>query len=369
MRILEVCVDLDGGGIDRYLYNYCTRMTDIRFDFAIIQKDTVGILEKPLEACGFQIYRVPRQRDGLSANYRALKRLMQRGRYDAVHVHLGYLSAPALLAAKNSGIRVRIAHAHIAAVPENEPARLFRRTLSFLTQRLATHLAACGTDAAAWVWGEQASRSGRVTIHRNAIAIEDYAYSAARRQQVRERLGLTEAFVVGHVGRLSIQKNQLRLLDIFQALLERQPNACLLLIGQGELEEQILCRIHALGLQGHVRLLGVRADVPLLLNGMDLFLFPSLYEGLPFTLIETQCNGLPCVSSDAVTAEAAINANTVFLSLEEPDSRWAELALQLAARGRDPQGSLHVRQAGFALDTEVEKLRRYYTDCVGGAPV
>ncbi len=369
MNILEVCVDLDGGGIDRYLYNYCTRITDIHFDFAIIKKDGIGILEKSLQKCGFNIYKIPRQRDGVIANYKALKKIMLSNRYDAVHAHLGYMSAISLLCAKRCGIKTRIAHAHIAAVPESKISKSFRKLMTFITKKLATHLAACGIDAAKWVWGEKTYSKGLVTIHNNAIQTEKYSFSLEKRRLARKGLGVTDELIVGHVGRLCEQKNQIRLIDIFYTLLKTEKNAQLILIGQGELEQKIISKIHGLGIQAHVHLLGVRDDVPTLLNAMDVFVFPSLYEGLPFTLVETQCNGLPCVSADSVTSQASINSNTVFLSLYESDRKWADLALEMAAQGHDRQGKINVQKAGFDIDIEAQKLKCYYMNCTRGLQI
>lgn len=366
MNILEVCVDLDGGGIDRYLYNYCTRITDVHFDFAIIKKDKTGILEKPLEQCGFHVYKIPRQRDSVIENYKALKKIMLDNRYDVVHVHLGYMSVITLLCAKRCGIKARIAHAHIAAVPESNLKRIIRKILTFASKKLATNLAACGTDAARWVWGEKTYNKGLVTIHNNAIQTEIYAFSLEKRNLVRKDLGFKDELVVGHVGRLCEQKNQLRLIDIFYALLKIENNAQLILIGQGELETQIISKIRNLGIQKQVHLLGVRNDVPMLLNAMDVFVFPSLYEGLPFTLIETQCNGLPCVSADSVTSQVLINSNTVFISLDELDKKWADLVLKMAEQGHDRQGYINVQKAGYDIDIEAQKLKNYYASCTRG---
>lgn len=364
MRILEVCVDLDGGGIDRYLLNYCSRIPEIQFDFAVVD-NKIGILEPQLEALGCHIFRVPRQSHGVRANYNAIKQILTQNTYDAVHVHLGYRGAVALWCAKRCGVKTRIVHAHIAAEPESTKQRFFRKGFTVLVKQLATHLAACGVDAAKWVWGEKTYAKGKVTIHNNAIETAKYAYSVGNRTVVRGGLGIGEdTFVVGHVGRLSAQKNQLRLLDIFGEIRRLRPDAILLMVGRGDLEDAIRRKIEELGLTDAVRLLGVRDDVPQLLSAFDVFVFPSTHEGLPFTLIETQCNGLPAVSADTVTPLVKLGKDVEFLSLSQSDTVWAQAALAAAERGHDTVGAHRVADAGYDIDREAARLRDYYINAI-----
>ncbi len=367
MKILEVCVDLDGGGIDRYLYNYCSRIKDIRFDFAIVENNKIGILEAPIKALGCNIYRVPRQSAGPKQNYAALKKIMTENKYDAVHVHLGYKGALALLCAKNCGIKTRIVHAHIAYVPEGPAQRAVRRIMTFFTKCLATDLAACGNDAARWVWGKSAFEKGKVTVHNNAIETGEYAFSPSDRQFLRNSLGIADGtFVVGHVGRICEQKNQLRLAEIFAEISRKNSNSKLLMVGFGgdEYEKSVRHRAKELNIQNNIEFLGVRSDVKQLLNAFDVFVFPSAYEGLPFTLIETQCNGLYAISSDAVTKDVKVSDCVEFLSLEKSDSDWADTALRLGKNGHNALAYKDVAAAGYDIDTEAAKLREYYFNSI-----
>ena len=367
MKILEVCVDLDGGGIDRYLLNYCSRIEGIHFDFAVVDSKR-GILEPQLEALDCKIYRVPRQSAGLKANYNALKKIMTDNIYDAVHVHLGYKGAVALLCAKNCGIKTRIVHAHIAAEPENFKQKIIRKVFTFFTKLLATDLAACGVYAAKWVWGNRAYKKGEITIHNNAIETKKYAYSLEKRESARKQLGISEeTFVVGHGGRLCSQKNQLRLLDIFNEIQKVNPNSVLLLVGRGELEKAVKDKAIDLGIADKVHLLGVRDDVAELLNAFDIFVFPSTHEGLPFTLIETQCNGVYTVSSDAVTSLVKLGDCVQFLALSESDDIWAQTALALAQYGHNVNEYKVVAESGYDIEIEAKKLKEYYLNFIKAA--
>lgn len=366
MRILEVCVDLDGGGIDRYLYNYCSRIKDIQFDFAVVENNKIGILESKLIEMGCNIFRVPRQSNGIKQNYNALKKIILQTKYDAVHIHLGYKSAVALLCAKNCGIRTRIVHAHIAFVPESFFQKALRKGMTFITKRLATSLAACGNDAAKWVWGKKAFDRGMVTVHNNAIQTADYAFSEELRKSARKELNINEnTLAVGHVGRICEQKNQIRLVEIFASIHKLRENSVLLLVGYADeqYKELVLAKARELSVENIVCFLGVRNDVKNLLNAFDVFVFPSLYEGLPFTLIETQCNGLPALSSDAVTNEVKVCECVDFLSLDASNEEWAQKAVLLSKNAHNPNAYQDVANAGYDINIEAEHLRSYYINC------
>lgn len=358
--VLQVCVDLDGGGIDRYLYNYCTRIKKIDFDFAAVDNKN-GILEEPLRKLGFTIYKVPRITKGIRKNYNALKEIMSRKHYDAVHVHLGFYGLLALIAAKRAGVKTRIVHAHIAFVPESFKGRVVRKVLTYITKYFATNLAACGIDAAKWVWGEKTYEDGKVIVHNNAINTSLYKYNSDMRLSVRKDLGITDStLLVGHVGRLCEQKNQKRLVEIFAEIVKQVPDSKLVLLGFREVGYDVDSVISKYGLQEKVMVLGVRNDIPHLLNAMDVFVFPSKYEGLPFTLIETQCNGLHAISASTVSAYVKVSSCVDFLPLQAANEEWAEKSISLSKLGHDPKAVDDVIAGGYDLDVEADKLKEYY---------
>lgn len=363
-RILEVCVDLDGGGIDRYLYNYCTRINEIQFDFAAVDNKH-GILEERIKNHGCLIFKVPRLSNGFIQNYNALKTIMKQHHYDAVHVHLGFYGFIALKAAKECGIKTRIVHAHIAFVPETIKDKIIRKVLTAFTKYYATNLAACGIDSAKWVWGEKNYVNGKVIIHNNAIDTSIYQYSEKKRIEVRRKLGISDnTIIVGHVGRLCEQKNQKRLIEIFDEFVKCTADSKLLLIGYKELNYDISSLISHYKLNDKVLVLGVRNDVPELLNAMDVFVFPSKFEGLPFTLIETQCNGLYSLSSDSVSKFAKVSTCVDFLSLSATNREWALKALVLSGMKHNAYAIDSVRSEGYDLDIESYRLKEYYISLI-----
>ena len=364
MRILEVCVDLDGGGIDRYLYNYCSRIKNIQFDFALVEQEKVGILEKPLRDLGCNIFYLPRLQSGLKKNYKALENILKNNKYDAVHVHLGAKSFNALRCAKKCGVQTRIVHAHIAGEPENRIICITRRIFSYFSKMYATDLAACGVEAAKWVWGEKAFAKGKVKIHSNAIDTKQFMFDSSARATYRKELKIEGKIVVGHVGRVCEQKNQIRLINIFEKMVQINPNAVLLIVGRDSLEGKCEKLARELGIMDYVRFLGVRDDVDKLLNAMDVFVFPSLYEGLPFTLVEAECNGIPIVYSDSVTDEIQINKNVLRLSLSETNEVWAQKAFEVYKLNRDDNSIGNITSRGFNIENEARVLEDYYTDLI-----
>ena len=184
------------------------------------------------------------------------------------------------------------------------------------------------TEAAEFMFGKHCISSGRASLLHNAVDLDLYRYNPEARSRIRAELGLSpQTKLVGHIGRFMTQKNHTFLLDIFAALHRRAPESVLLLVGGGELEQPLREKAAALGLIDAVRFAGVRRDVPALLSAMDVFVFPSLYEGMPNTVIEAQATGLPCVIADTITREAAITDLLTYLPLSASADAWAQTAL------------------------------------------
>lgn len=328
--------DLDGGGVDSVLYNYCSRMLpQIKCDF-IVSSTREGILEEPLRSMGSKVFHVARIRGAFVRRQRQLKEILAHCNYDAVHDHSGYKGYFFLDLARRMGVNCRIAHSHIALIPETAMGGVERALITPLTMSAANHLFACGIDAAKWMWGEKAVTEKRVTIMPNGIDTKKFKYSSVERQRLRNQMGLEGKFVIGNVARLSEQKNHEFLLKVFARVLSRNPDSVLMIIGRGDLEDKLKELAIAMGLGESVRFLGIRDDVHSLLNSMDVFVLPSKYEGLPVTLVEAQANGLPIVVSDAVTKEIRIAHNYEIMPLLSGIDDWVDRILSLnGSRSQD----------------------------------
>lgn len=332
IKVLHTIPALDGGGADRVIYDYCIRMLPtIKFDF-IVHTKYVGILEKELVNRGCKIFHIPPAKEGLFQYISNIKSIMRENKYDIIHVSQGFLGYFFLYYSKKYGIRIRIAHSHMANIQENLVQKIKRIIFTNLTSRIATDFFACGKDAAIWMWGEEKFSQGKVQIMANGVDTEMFVFSEKTRNELREKWNLEDKLVIGNIGRLTYQKNQEFLLEIFKEVLFRYDNAVLLLIGRGNLRNELERKAIELEIEDKVFFLGIRDDVSKLLNMMDVFVLTSRFEGLPLVLVEAQVNGLPIVVSSAVTDEVRKNNNYIQMDLEEEVEVWAKNVIEMKSR-------------------------------------
>lgn len=365
MKILQIGFGNNPGGVEAFVMNYYRELSraEIQFDFLCMYGKPAYAEE--IRSRGGKLFYVPNIKRNYFGYVKSVKNILMRGNYDAVHVNM--LSAanitPLRLAKKYSSAKV-IAHSHNSSVPG-----LIRSLMDKMNRpnvgKYADVKLACGEKAGRWMFGNQAFDAGEVRIIRNAIDVEKYLFSAVKREQLRKALGLEDKFVIGHVGRFETQKNHDALIDIFIEVLKRIPEAQLCLIGDGVLKSHIEEKVQQAGIGENVFFAGVREDVANMLSAMDLFLFPSLFEGLPFTLVEAQTNGLPCVISDTITEEVVINKNTVKkVPLEAGPDIWAN-AVELFRNKQRRHTELvkkEMEAAHFDIKKEADRLRRLYQE-------
>lgn len=362
IRILHSVSNMDRAGIETMLMNYYRHMdrSRIQFDF-LANKGKPGDYDEEIRAMGGRVWVSP----GLSpAKYPAymvyMKRLLaENPDIRVLHAHNEAMGFYALRGAQRAGLPVRIAHAHNTRIIRDYkwPLKMVCKALLPLS---ATELCACGTDSGIYFFGSKRwERQGRL-IH-NAIEVERFRYQEELRARMRREAGLGDAPVVGHVGRMNVQKNHRRLLEIFAALSRRMPEARLVLIGVGELEQEVRAQARRLGLAEKIHFLGLRADVDAWYQAMDVFLMPSLFEGLPVVGVEAQAAGLPCVFSDAITREIVLLDESCRIPLQTSDAEWADrLAALLRSRRDRTRGAQQVAQAGFDIRREAAALSEWY---------
>ena len=364
VKVLHELGNLDGGGVARLLYDYYKYMDHekIHFDFIIGTDIKNGILEEPLKKMGCVIYKIPSLKQGAGEYIKSLDEIMRDGNYDIAHSHRVTRGTLFLYYARKNGIKVRIIHSHIAASEDtNFKAKLLTTVLLPMNKCFATHLFACGMDAGKFAWGEKALSSGKIYIMRNAINTSKFSFSEDIRKNKRKELNLEDKFVIGSVGRLERQKNQEFLLIAFAKLIKKRKDAILLLIGRGNDEKKLKKLAAELNISEFVRFLGVREDVPDLLNVLDIFALPSLYEGLPVVLIEAQANGIPEIVSDEITKEVDITDLIKYLPINGTENNWASemdaYKIDLAKRSEYYK---QVAEAGYDIRIESVKMQNFY---------
>lgn len=364
IRVLNMFTIMDRGGAETMVMNYYRHIdrTKVQFDF-LVHREQRGAYDDEIERMGGRIYRMcPVYPQNFSRYKRDLRTFFRaHPEYKIIHSHMSELGYFAFREAERQGVPVRICHAHNA--PHGFDAKMIIRT--YFKKRMMpylTHLFMCGEESGKWLYGEK--NKTRFIMLNNAIDAAVYSFDASKREEMRRQLGLTDELVVGHVGRFNPQKNHAFLLDIFAALLKKEPNAVLLLVGGGADMPKIQAKAQELGIAEHVRFLGVRSDVADLMQAMDVFVFPSLYEGLPVTMVEAQASGLPCIISDKVPPECILTDGLVnIMPLSASPEAWAEKILTMRAAPRTDRRE-EIAAHGFDISTEAVKLQEFYIKSV-----
>lgn len=356
IRVLHVVTYMGRGGLETMLMNYYRHIdrSKVQFDF-LVHRGFEADYDEEIKSLGGRIYHVSRLVPW-SRRYKAELRhfFITHPEYKIVHVHQDCLSSVVLQCAKDCGIPVRIAHSHNSNQDKNIKY-LFKRYYMRKIPETATELFACGKAAGDWMFGGKAYQ-----LLPNAIAAEKYIYEEEKAKKIKKDLGLEKDLVIGHIGRFNPQKNHKFLIDIFEKCFEKNQKVRLMLIGDGEGRKEIENKVKECGLQDNVLFMGVRRDVPELLQAMDVFVFPSLYEGLPVTMIEEQAAGVPAVISDRVSEECIITKGLVKVEgLEETPEQWADEILKQAKISKSDR-SEEIKKAKYDIETTAKRLEEYY---------
>ena len=366
IHVLQFFSTLNNGGAENRMMDVYRSIDPdaVMFDFAVVH-DGEHFFDKEVLAGGSAKYVLPDPRSGLLKNYRAMVKFFREHDFQAVHTHVSWYSGLVLLAAKQAGVKLRIAHARTAAIPNQGLAkRLIRNFGQLLIACSATHRFAISEEAAEFIFGRSVVKRGAYQYVPNALDQKKYAFlEGAERDALREQLGIPagkKAYV--HVGNFRKAKNHAFLLDVAKALKDKGDSCVLYLIGDGDLRPDIEKKIADLGLVENVILLGSRRDVPQILTAFDAMIFPSIYEGLGGVVLEAQLTGVPAMVSDAIPPVADLGIGMVdFLPLEEP-GRWADAVIRKAAAAeRDHERSLQaLREKEFCIEQTTFKYLKAY---------
>lgn len=366
-RVLVLITKLDRGGAETMAMNYYRHFDRslVQYDF-MVNRQEEGAYEAEIEALGGRIFRMSPMYPQYFSRYKREFRdfLRSHPEYRIIHSNLEERSYLPLRVAAEEKIPVRIAHAHNEYLTHDFKTLVrdyFRHHLSpYITQGFA-----CSQSAGRWLFGEDMMSSGEVEIVQNAIDLHKYSYSSSLRQQERAELGIKgDELVVGSVGRLSPQKNQSFLLKVFAETKRLRPQSVLLLVGEGELKRTLRQEAADLGIAESVRFVGSVPNVWDYLQAMDIFIFPSLYEGLGMSLIEAQATGLPCYASDTVPSAADVTGLVTYLSLKKDAKYWAKKIVMDQKPDRSLSYAENLKASNFDINTEAKKLQGFYLDSV-----
>ncbi|CCY29742.1 glycosyltransferase family 1 protein [Roseburia inulinivorans] len=356
IRILQVVNIMDRAGLETMLMNYYRNIdrTKVQFDF-LTHRIEKGAYEDEIISMGGKVYHAPRLYPQNYKKYFGFMKafFMEHPEYKIIHSHIDAMSYFPLQAAKNSGVPVRIAHSHSSKFDRD-----IKLPIKFIAQKNITKVAtincACGEVAGRFMFHERPFK-----IVRNAVDIEKFKYDSIIGERKRKELGIENKFIIGHVGRYCYIKNQMFLIDVFNCVIKFKPNAHLLLVGKGENQKKIEEKIEKLGLKNKVTLLIDRSDVAELYQAMDIFVMPSLFEGLPVVGIEAQASGMPCLVSNRISKELLITSNIKMINLDKNKEEWAKEIMNTSIT-RNGNARQELIDAGYDIVSEAEKLQRWY---------
>lgn len=345
------------GGVESFIINYCKELCG-KIDFDFLTYNVKPAYFDTIKSMGANVYTVTGKRENLFKNRKQLKQFFdKRGKdYDVIWLNLCELSSiEPLIFAKKSGIKKRIVHSHNTQNMSSRLASLLHKFNKKQIAKYATDFWACSKEAGDFFFSDVPVK--KVVIINNAVNVEKFKYNSEQRKKYREMLDMSNRLVIGHVGRMHRQKNPFFVLDIFAKILTLQANAVLLWVGTGELFSDIKKKAIELGIDKSIIFAGARKDVNDLMQSMDVFLLPSLYEGFPVVLVEAQASGLPCLVSNTVTEQVKILESCRMLDLKDGADLWAESAINVGSMSvRRQEEWEKVQKAGYDIKQEAEKL-------------
>lgn len=363
VRVAQIMGKWVGGGVESVVMNYYRYIdrTKIQFDF-ICDDDSTNIPYEEIEKLGGKVILIPPYQK-VFKYHNKLKKILKEGHYKIVHSHINTLSVFSLFAAKCAGVPVRIAHSHSTTNKKEKKKNLLKQVLRPFSKLFATDYMCCSELAGRWLFGDKEYDKGNVYLLNNAIDLDKFKYNETLRKKKRKELGIKDdTLVIGHIGRFVAQKNHGYLIDIFNEIHKKNNNSVLLLAGQGPLMEEIKNKVKSLKLEKNVKFLGQRNDANELYQAFDVFLLPSLYEGLPVVGVEAQATGLLCELSNDMTKETKVLNITKFMSLNNTPEEWADNILDDVKKYKRIDTSKEMTAKNFNIKEEAKKLEEYYLD-------
>lgn len=364
IRVLHILHSMNRGGAESVIMNYYRHIdrSRVQFDFLLTESNKCQF-EDEIVLLGGRVFRVPLlTMTNPFAYLKAVSSFFENHpEYRIVHSHTSSKSFFPLWIAKKKGIPVRIAHSHNTQ-SEAGFRGFIRNSLKFGLKKVATHFFACSQEAAYWLYGYRLFNAGKVRIFSNVIESSLFSCDLKLRESARKRLSVGEkSLLIGCVGRFCVQKNLLFSIDTFREVYMRDRRTFLLLVGDGEQRPEIESRIAQYGLEKKVILTGVVSNVSEMLQAMDVFLMPSLYEGLGVALMEAQASGLKCLVSTGIPKEADVTGLVTFLPLKGGPQKWAEVIIEQREYSRRGWTE-ELKSAGYDAETSAKELEQFYME-------
>ncbi|MGY3718133.1 glycosyltransferase family 1 protein [Sutcliffiella cohnii] len=363
IRVLQVFAQMNRGGAETMIMNLYRNIdrSRVQFDF-IVHTEGECDYDEEIEALGGVIYRMPRYSGKNHLRYKKSwnEFFREHTEYRIIHGHVRSTAAIYLKIAKAHRLTT-IAHSHSTSSGRGVSA-IIKNILQYPIRYTADYLFACSKTAGEWLFGKKIYKNEKFLVVNNAIDSKKFIFDEKTREEIREEFAIDGKFVIGHIGRFNTPKNHEFLIDIFKEVYEKNNRAVLLLVGDGELREPIKAKINKMNLSDNVIFTGVRKDIPEILQAMDIFVFPSLYEGLGIAVIEAQAAGLPCIVAETIPKEAFVTDHIYSLSLKQSANKWANQILEYSNGFQRKNAFKQISNQGYDIFTTAKFLEDFYLE-------
>ena len=351
-------------GVESVVYNYFKNMDMKKFDVHIMyHNEPVKECEELFLSLGIKLHRVTCKKDNLLKATKETYNLIKQYKFDIIHVHMSIMCFFYLFIAKLAGVKIRIAHSHLLEFPKGKVKNIIYKIYKKLNQWTANYYFACSNDAAKYVFGKKVNK---VYIMKNAVDVERFRFDEKTREDLRKELNIkNDEFIIGNVGRFTIQKNQEFMLDLLHEMNLEKEHIKLILIGTGPDEEKVKEKINRYNMEQYVMMLGIKKDIERYYQIMDLFLFPSTYEGLGMVAIEAQISGLKCIASDVVPKETQITELIQYISLQADKKIWIDNRLNCKKQKNSRMSYIDdAKKERYDIKEEEIKVKNKYIEMV-----
>ena len=359
IKLCHIIGDFINGGVESVIYNYFSHLDLNKFDVYIIGHGiTIYECYQRFVDLGFTIHNITPKRVNLLKNLKEMNSIFKKYKFNIIHSHLTEWACIPMVLGFFNRISIRINHSHMAEKPKGLKNKIYYGVRLWIGKLFATDYFACGLDAGLYLFGKKALKKGKVTVLNNAVDVSKFSYNKDVRKQIRNDNEIKkDEIVIGHVGRFFEQKNHKFLIDIFKELHLINSKTHLYLFGDGELFNEVKDYVNKLNLSKYVKFMGVRQDIYKWYQAMDVFVLPSLYEGLPVVGVEAQMSGLPCFFADTITREILISNNSRFVSLNDSAQVWAKIINENIGCDRN---NLLKAQDKYDILKQVACLEKFY---------
>ncbi len=364
IKVLHVVGAMNRAGTETMLMNLYRNVEPEKFHFDFVSYDPCEAdYDQEIEHLHGRIIKLTKT-NSVRQLYRAIK---QYGPYDAVHAHTLFHCGIACLAAFLAGVKIRISHAHTTLdTHQSVLGRLYMTVMRFFILAFSTSLLACSNEAGRYLFGHHGLMKQKYAYFPNAI---DYTrFLVSRDEDVNKFKSVqgldSRSIVIGHIGTFKESKNHTFLLKVMKCLVDKGLDMKLVLAGDGELKDEMQAEAKRLGLMEYVKFIGIREDIPTILHSMDVFVFPSIYEGLGLVLLEAQASGIPCIVSEAIQPEADLGLGLMeMVSLDDGADIWAEKLMQMVGKRESNLNKITeaFERSGYSIRTGITMLKDQYS--------